>query len=82
MGVIDLTSELTGDMFAPLLAPELFATAYQHPEMRTVAWANCADLAPEFLLDLLHGRLQQAASLNKLLPSPLLLPNGCLYPIT
>lgn len=60
-GVIDLSSELTGDMFAPLLAPELFATAYQHPEMRTVAWANGADLAPEFLLDLLHGRLQQAA---------------------
>ena len=60
-GVIDLSSELTGDMFESLRDPELFATAYQHPEMRTVAWANGADLAPEFLLDLLHGRLQQAA---------------------
>ena len=59
-GIIDLSTELTGDMFAPLRGPELFATAYQHPEMRTVAWANGADLAPEFLLDLLHGR-QQAA---------------------
>jgi hypothetical protein len=60
-GIIDLFTELTGDMFAPLRDPELFATAYQHPGMRTVAWANGADLAPEFLLDLLHGRLQQAA---------------------
>ena len=60
-GIIDLSAELTGDMFAPLRAPELFATAYQHPVMRTVAWANGADLAPEFLLDLLHGRQQLAA---------------------
>jgi len=29
--------------------------------MRTVAWANGADLAPEFLLDLLHSQQQQAA---------------------
>lgn len=59
-GIIDLSAELTGEMFAPLRDPELFATAYQHPEMRTVAWANGADLAPEFLLDLLHGRQQVA----------------------
>ena len=56
-GIIDLSAELTGEMFAPLHDTDLFATAYQHPEMRTVAWA----LAPEFLLDLLHGRQQQAA---------------------
>mgnify|MGYP001612160447 CR=1 FL=1 len=60
-GIIDLSAELTGDMFAPLQDTKLFATAYQHPEMRTVAWGNGADLAPEFLLDLLHGRQQQAA---------------------
>ena len=60
-GIIDLSAELTGEMFEPLRNPELFATAYQHPLMRTVAWANGADLAPEFLLDLLHGRQQQAA---------------------
>ena len=59
-GIIDLSAELTGEMFAPLHDTDFFATAYQHPEMRTVAWANGADLAPEFLLDLLHGR-QQAA---------------------
>jgi len=60
-GIVDLSAELTGDMFAPLRDPELFATAYQHPEMRTVAWANGADLAPEFLFELLDGRQQQAA---------------------
>ena len=60
-GIIDLSAELTGEMFAPLHDTDLFATAYQHSEMRTVAWANGADLAPEFLHDLLHGRQQQAA---------------------
>lgn len=60
-GIIDLSTELTGNMFEPLRDPELFATACQHPLMRTVAWANGADLAPEFLLGLLHGRQQQAA---------------------
>lgn len=60
-GIIDLSTELAGDMFEPLRDPALFATACQHPVMRTAAWANGADLAPEFLLDLLHGRQQQAA---------------------
>lgn len=60
-GIVDLSTELTGEMFEPLLDPDLFATACQHPVMRTVAWENGADLAPEFLLDLLHGRQQQAA---------------------
>jgi hypothetical protein len=30
--------------------------------MRTVAWANGADLAPEFLLDLLQEQRQQQAA--------------------
>ena len=36
-------------------------TAYQHPVMRTVAWANGADLAPEFLLELMRHQQEQAA---------------------
>lgn len=53
-GEVDLSNELDGDMFEPLRDPALFATAYQHPVMRTVAWQNGADLAPEFLLELLN----------------------------
>jgi hypothetical protein len=39
----------------------MFATAYQHPDMRTMAWVNGADLAPEFLLDLMLNAGQQIA---------------------
>ncbi|MFZ2407563.1 MAG: DUF2442 domain-containing protein [Methylobacter sp.] len=60
-GEIDLTSRLTGEMFEPLRDKNLFATAYHHPTMRTVAWANGADLAPEFLLELLNAQQQQVA---------------------
>jgi hypothetical protein len=60
-GEVDLSGELEGEVFEALRDPALFATAYQHSVMRTVAWANGADLAPEFLLDLMQGRGRQAA---------------------
>jgi hypothetical protein len=60
-GEVDLSGELDGEVFEALRDPVLFATAYQHPIMRTVAWANGADLAPEFLLDLMLGKGQRAA---------------------
>lgn len=60
-GEVDLSDELTGEVFEPLRDPALFATAHQHPVMRTVAWDNGADLAPEFLLDLLHQKEWRAA---------------------
>lgn len=53
-GEVDLSNELDGEVFEALRDPALFATAYQHPVMRTVAWTNGADLAPEFLLEMLH----------------------------
>lgn len=52
-GAIDLSDELTGEVFAPLRNPALFATVMQHPIMKTVVWSNGADLAPEFLLELM-----------------------------
>jgi hypothetical protein len=55
-GEVSLTDELDGEVFGPLRDPALFATAAQHPIMRTVAWANGADLAPEFLFDLLRAQ--------------------------
>ncbi|OGT89373.1 MAG: hypothetical protein A2286_12505 [Gammaproteobacteria bacterium RIFOXYA12_FULL_61_12] len=57
-GEVDLSGELDGEIFEPLRAPALFNTAHQHPVMKTVAWANGADLAPEFLRELMeqqHG---------------------------
>ena len=47
--VVDLSGELTGDIFAPLLDPDVFAQAFVDHETRTVTWPNGADLAPEFL---------------------------------
>ncbi len=61
VGEVDLRNELEGEIFDTLKDPAQFATAYQHPVMRTVAWANGADLAPEFLLELLETQQQRAA---------------------
>lgn len=61
-GVITLKNELWGDMFESLKQPELFATARHDPVMRTVAWDNGADLAPEFLLSLLQSQSQTLAN--------------------
>jgi hypothetical protein len=61
-GEVNLSDELDGEVFGALRDPALFATASQHPVMRTAAWANGADLAPEFLCDLMQGQRQQQAA--------------------
>ena len=53
-GEVDLSAEIDGEVFEALHDPAVFATASQHQVMRTAAWANGADLAPEFLLDLMR----------------------------
>ena len=58
-GEVNLADELEGELFGALLDPALFATAIQHPVMHTVAWANGADLAPEFLCELMQSQPQQ-----------------------
>ena len=55
-GEVDLGPELDGPVFAPLRDPAVFAQVRVDPELRTVAWPNGADLAPEFLRGLLRGR--------------------------
>ena len=55
-GEIDLSAELTGTMFAPLRDAELFRQVSIHPELRTIAWPNGADFAPEFLRTLVRQR--------------------------
>jgi Protein of unknown function (DUF2442) len=52
-GIVSLKDHLWGEMFEALKLPEMFATAFQDPVMRTVAWRNGADLAPEYLKSLL-----------------------------
>lgn len=53
-GEIDLSEELDGEVFEPLRQLAMFATARHDPGMRTVVWDNGTDLAPEFLLELMH----------------------------
>jgi len=60
-GEIDLSAELWGEVFELLKDPTAFKTAYQHPDLGTVAWANGADLAPELLLELLQKQTKVAA---------------------
>jgi len=60
-GEVDLSGELDGEVFELLRDPAQFATAHQDPVMRTVAWASGADLAPEFLLELMRSQQRHAA---------------------
>lgn len=60
-GQVDLSNELWGSVFEPLKDERMFETARQCDVMGTVVWANGADFAPEFLLDLLHAQNLQAA---------------------
>ncbi|WP_374342440.1 DUF2442 domain-containing protein [Azonexus sp.] len=62
LGEVDLSEELEGEVFEPLLDAAVFATARQDPIMKTVVWNNGADLAPEFLLDLLHRQRDRIAA--------------------
>ncbi len=50
-GEIDLGPELRGPVLEPLREPEVFRQFRIDPEFHTLAWANGADFAPEFLHD-------------------------------
>lgn len=60
-GEVCLLNELWGEVFEPLKDESLFATARQDETMGTVVWANGADFAPEFLLNLLQSQTRQVA---------------------
>ena len=49
--VVDLESELWGEMFEPLREPARFREFRVDPELRTLVWPNGADLAPEHLYE-------------------------------
>jgi hypothetical protein len=48
-GEVDLSSELTGEIFGPLKDKAAFKSFKVDPVLETVVWENGADLAPEFL---------------------------------
>ena len=52
-GIVDLSETLWGGMFESLKDKSLFAQVKIDKEMETIVWPNGADLAPEFLYDLL-----------------------------
>jgi hypothetical protein len=53
-GEIDLSEELRGPVFEPLLDRSYFARLRVNSETGTVEWPNGADLAPEFLYAKVH----------------------------
>jgi hypothetical protein len=53
-GVVNLSNELWGVMFEPLKDLSLFSQVKLDAELDTIVWPNGADLAPEFLHDLLR----------------------------
>ena len=53
-GEIDLCPELWGEIFEPLKDKALFSTVGLDATLKTIAWQNGADFAPEFLLELLE----------------------------
>jgi hypothetical protein len=50
-GVIDLEAELWGEVFEPLIDPELFKQVRLDRDLNTICWENGADFAPEFLYE-------------------------------
>lgn len=53
-GEIDLASELHGPVFEPLQDTTYFARVRVNPDTGTIEWPNGADLAPEFLYEMVH----------------------------
>jgi len=59
-GIVDLSKELWGTMFEPLKDLSLFSQVKLDTELDTIIWPNGADLAPEFL----HELLQQSQGIS------------------
>ena len=50
-GVVDLESELWGEVFEPLKDINAFREFTLNAELETIVWPNGADFAPEFLYE-------------------------------
>lgn len=60
-GIVNLADELQGPVFGPLYHRGRFSEVRLDPLFHTVRWPNGADLAPEYLLDLLERQQGHAA---------------------
>lgn len=50
-GILDLESELWGEVFEPLKDLARFQAFRVDPELKTIVWDTGADLAPEYLYE-------------------------------
>jgi hypothetical protein len=57
---VDLEQHLVGEVFTPLLNPDLFRQVRLNANTGTIEWPNGADFAPEFLYEIGHD-VQQVA---------------------
>ncbi len=53
-GQVDLLEHLKGPIFQPLKDKKIFSQLRLDPELETIVWPNGADLAPEFLKNILQ----------------------------
>ena len=53
IGEVDLRNELKGEMFEPLKDLSKFKSFHVDPDIETIVWDNGADLAPEFLYEMM-----------------------------
>lgn len=58
-GTVDLSRELWGLMFEPLKDKNLFSQVRLDKELDTIVWSNGADLAPEFLHQLVQSEQEK-----------------------
>ena len=47
--LVDLATELDGEVFEPLKYLRIFRSARLNPDLDTVVWSNGADMSPDFL---------------------------------
>jgi hypothetical protein len=50
-GEVDLSDQLSGEVFEPLKNPSFFRQFRVNPDTGTIEWPNHADFAPEFLYE-------------------------------
>jgi hypothetical protein len=55
-GEVDLSGELYGRLFEPLRDVNEFRNVLVEPDLSTIVWPNGADLAPDYLYDLMQSQ--------------------------